>query len=342
MPTDARVSARPASSRRAVLWRIGLAALVLAGLAGWLLAEGATGAFVTALVEADPGPVLLAVAIYPFITVARAVRFQVGLRLMADGGAAVPAAPLWPLVRVAAFHSVLASLAPMRLGELSLVPLLHRMVGTPLAVGSALLVVLRLIDLVVVLSSGLVALALLPAARAAVPGAAPIAAGAVAALMAGLAVAPWIARRLRVLTPFGGGRLGRLWQTLMGALAAQTPTRVLVQIGWTALVWGLIYAMAWLCANATAPAIGLAGGVAGGAATALASVLPVSTFANAGTFEAAWMLALIPAGLSQAEALATGILFHVGGLAGSVAMGGVALLGGWPRLSRPEEGTIPR
>jgi len=326
---------------RALAWRVGLGTLALAVLAGWLLAEGATGAFLDALTGADPVPVLLAVAIYPLITLSRAIRFQVSLRLMANAGAAVPPAPLWRLVRVAAFHSVLASLAPMRLGELSLVPLLNRMVGTPMAAGSALLVMLRLIDLVVVLSFGLIALAALPAARAAVPQAVPVAGGAVALLLAGLAVAPWFARRLGAIAPFGDGRLGRLWRTLMDALAAQTPGRVLHQLAWTAIIWLEICLMAWLCANATPVVVGFAGGVAGGSATALASVLPVSTFANAGTFEAAWMLALIPAGLTEAEALATGVLFHVSGLAGSVALGAVALIGGRPTALRPDKGIFP-
>jgi uncharacterized membrane protein YbhN (UPF0104 family) len=320
---------------------VALAALALALLAGWLLSEGETGAFVEALTTADPVPVLAAVAVYPLVTLARALRLQVALRLMAQGGAAVPPAALWPLLRVAALHSVLASLAPMRLGELALVPLLHRLVGTPMAAGSALLVVLRLIDLVVVLSCGLVALALLPAARAAVPQAAPVAGAAVVALLAGLAVAPWIARRLTGWAPFGtDGRLGRVWRTLMAALAAQSPGRVLHQLAWTLAIWIGIFVMAWLCANATPTPVGLAGGVAGGCATALASVLPVNTFANVGMFEAAWVLALMPAGLDEAAALATGVLFHVAGLAGSVVLGAVALIAGRRVALRPEEGTI--
>jgi len=330
----------PSSPWRAFAWRVCLGALVLAVLVGWLLAERATDAFLEALTGADPAPVLLALSIYPTITLTRAIRFQVALRLMADTGAAVPSAPLWQLVRVAAFHSVLASLAPMRLGELALVPLLNRMVGTPMAAGSALLVILRLVDLVVVLSFGLVALAFLPAARAVVPQAVPVAGGAVASLLAGLAVAPWFARRLGSIAPFGGGRLGRLWRTLMDALATQTPGRVLHQLAWTALIWLEICLMAWLCANATPVVVSFAGGVAGGCAPALASVLPVSTFANAGTFEAAWMLALIPAGLTEAQALATGILFHVSGLIGSVALGAVALIGGRPAALRPDKGTF--
>ncbi|MQX37026.1 lysylphosphatidylglycerol synthase transmembrane domain-containing protein [Roseospira navarrensis] len=335
-------SAREPRPWRAIAWRVGLAAVVVAGLAGWLLAQGATGDFVEALATTDPVMVLLAMAVYPFITVSRAQRFRVALRLMARGGAPIPEASLWTLVRVAAFHSVLASLAPMRLGELSLVPLLHRMAGAPMTAGSALLILLRMIDLLVVLSAGLVALALLPGARAAVPEAAPIAGAVVLALLGGFAVAPPVARRLAGLTPFGGGRLGRLWQALMEAMASQTPGRVLIQMAWTAVIWAQIFLMAWLCANATPAVVGLAGGVAGGCATALASVLPVSTFANVGTFEAAWMLALVPAGLSQAEALATGIVFHVAGLAGSLAFGLLALVGGRPVGFRRADVTVSR
>jgi uncharacterized membrane protein YbhN (UPF0104 family) len=228
---------------------------------------------------------------------------------------------------------MLASFAPMRLGELSLVWLLHRAAGTPLVAGSALLLVLRLIDLVVVLAAGMLALALLPAARTALPGALPWAGAAAAALVAGLVLAPRLAGALARLTPLDpDGRLGRVWFTLLEALTALTPGRLARLLAWTLVIWGLNFLMAWLCANATPVPVGMAGGVAGGSATALASVLPVNTFANAGTFEAAWVLALMPAGLDEAAALATGIVFHTLSLAASAALGAVAVLtGGWPK-----------
>jgi uncharacterized membrane protein YbhN (UPF0104 family) len=320
-PAPARSGARLLP---ALAWQLLMAVAVCAALLAWLSSADSFDALLPALAGVDPWPVLGALGLYPLMTLSRAVRLRAAL----DGPVR-----LWPLTQIAALHSMLASFAPMRLGELSLVWLLHRAAGTPVVAGSALLLVLRLIDLVVVLAAGMLALALLPAARTALPGALPWAGAAAAALSAGLLLAPRLAgilARLSLLDP--GGRLGRVWFTLLEALTALTPGRLARLMAWTLIVWGLIFLMAWLCANATPALVGLAGGVAGGSATALASVLPVNTFANAGTFEAAWVLALMPAGLDEATALATGIVFHAMTLAGSAALGAVAVLtGGWPK-----------
>ncbi|SDE76244.1 lysylphosphatidylglycerol synthase transmembrane domain-containing protein [Rhodospira trueperi] len=307
----------------ALAWQVLMAVVVCAALLAWLATADSFDALLPALTGVDPWPVLGALGLYPLMTLSRACRLRAAL-----GGPV----RLWPLTQVAALHSMLASFAPMRLGELSLVWLLHRAAGTPLVAGSALLLVLRLIDLVVVLAAGMFALALLPAARSALPDALPWAGAAAAVLVAGLMLAPRLAGILARLTPLdSGGRLGRVWVTLLEALTALTPGRLARLLAWSLVIWGLIFLMAWLCANATPAPVGLAGGVAGGSATALASVLPVNTFANAGTFEAAWVLALMPAGLEEVAALATGIVFHAMTLAGSAALGAIAVLtGGWP------------
>ncbi|WP_299439619.1 lysylphosphatidylglycerol synthase transmembrane domain-containing protein [uncultured Rhodospira sp.] len=334
--TSSRPRRRPPKLLPALAWQLLLAVVACAALVAWLLPSGAWGQVMAALAATDPLPVLAALAVYPLLPVVRARRLQIAL----GGSAASPSPGLWPMTWVAALHSVLASFAPMRLGELSLVWLLNRAAGTPLAAGSALLVALRMIDLVIVLAAGVLALALLPAARDAVPHGVTLAGGAAAAMLGGLLLAPWVAGRLRHLTPFGGaGRLARVWETLVQALAALTPGVLARLLAWTVAAWGLIFLMAWLCANSTPAPVGLAGGVAGGSATALASVLPVNTFANAGTFEAAWVLALMPAGLDEATALVTGIVFHAVNLLGSALLGGLAALIG-PGRRAPE--TRPR
>lgn len=324
------------SRRRALVLAVQAAAgiaLVL-GLAVWLVPGDSLPALGAALTGAEPLTVLAALLLYPLVTVSRALRLQVALSIL-DPSA--PPVGRLRLTRVAALHSVLSSFAPMRLGELSLVWLLHRAADTSLAAGSALLLVLRLIDLVVVVGAGMLALAALPLAREALPWALPAAAGVLGVLILGLVLAPPMARALEEITvgdadPTSGGRLARLWRTLLQALAAQTPRRLVLLTGWSLPIWGLIFAMAWLCANATEAWVGLAGGVAGGSATSLAIVLPVNTFANAGTFEAAWVLALVPAGLDHTAALATGLLYHVTSLLGSALLGALAFAGEGRRL----------
>ncbi len=320
------------SLARALVWRLVLGALLIGGLLLWLVpgdsVAAAAAALGAALGQAEAPPLLAALMLYPLVTLGRAARLATALATLPPAAAAPPS--LARLARVAALHSVLSAFAPMRLGELSLVWLLNRAAATPLAAGSALLVVLRLIDLVVVVGAGTLALSALPLARAALPWALPAAGATLVVLVAGLLAAPWLARRLRRLTPLRPhrGGVGRLWGTLLEALAAQTPARLLPLLGWSLIVWGLIFIMAWLCANATAVPVAPAGGVAGACATSLAMVLPVSTFANAGTFEAAWVLALVPAGLDRAGALATGLLYHGIGLLGSALLGGLAFAAG--------------
>jgi len=315
-----------------LLVRIVAGGLLIGALVIWLVPENSIAALATALGGADPIPLLAALLIYPLITLGRAVRLRAALATLPPvAGTDEPApAPVLALTRVAALHSVMTAFAPMRLGEVSLVWLLHRAAGTSLASGAALLIVLRLIDLVLVMGAGLLALAALPLARAALPASVPVAAAALIGLLAVLLLAPRMARGLcrRTGPQSPSGRLGALWRHLMNALAAQTPARMVTLMGWSLLIWGLIFLMAWLCANATAAPVGPAGGVAGACATSLAMVLPVGTFANAGTFEAAWVLALVPAGLEPTTALATGLLYHVTGLLASALMAGWALISG--------------
>ncbi len=325
---------------RAWAWQAGLAVVLLVVLVLWAMPEDAGRSMVRVLAGADLLTLAAALALYPLITAARAIRLMVALGLPLAGRT------LWALGRTAAVHSVLASFIPMRLGEISLVWLLNRAVGTPVANGSALLLVLRLLDLAVVLGAGLLALAWLPAARAALPNAGPLAGAALVALLAGLAVTPVLARRLLALTPVLPGRVGRFLTGVLTAVGATTAGRLSWLLIWTLPVWAPIFVIAWLCANALEPGVGLAGGIAGGSATALASVLPVNTVANVGTFEAAWMLALMPAGLDRATALATGVLFHLVVLSGSAILGLLALPGRWrggadEGQARPEAGTFP-
>ncbi|MBB4265893.1 lysylphosphatidylglycerol synthase transmembrane domain-containing protein [Roseospira visakhapatnamensis] len=324
---------------RTLVWNVGLAVALVAALVVWAVPEDTGRSVVEALVGANPLALTAALALYPLIPLARALRLRAALSLPMDGRR------MLALGRVAAMHSMLASFVPMRLGEVSLIWLLHRAVGTPMATGSALLLVLRLLDLVVVLGAGIVALAWLPAARVALPQAGPVASVALLAVLGGLALAPALARRLGRLTPLVPGRVGRFAAALFDSVGTMTPGRLGLLLGWTLPAWGPIFLIAWLCANAAGPGVGLAGGIAGGSATALASVLPVNTVASVGTFEAAWMLALMPAGLDGATALATGVLFHAVVLVGSAVLGLLALPGGWRREQpsagdRPEAGTF--
>jgi len=339
---DAPPRARKGGRLRALAWQGGLALAVVGALLVWATPEGAWTEVLHAVRGADPLMLGAALALYPLVTLARALRLAAALRLPRNGR------HMLAMTRVAAMHSLLSWIAPMRLGELSLVWLLNRAVGTPIATGSALLLVLRLVDLVVVLGIGLASLAWLPVVREAWPQAGPAAALGLLALLAALGLAPVVARRLRHLTPWLPARLGRFAGAVFEAMGAMTGVRVLGLLAWTLPIWMSISLMAWLCANAGGVTVGLAAGVAGGATTALASVLPVNTVAAVGTFEAAWLLALVPAGLDRATALATGVLFHAVVLLGSAVLGVLALPGGWrtPRNApgdgvRPEAGTFP-
>jgi len=312
---------------------------LVAALLMWAVPDGAGRAVIQALAGVDPVMAAAGLALYPLVTLARATRLLVALGLPMTGPSFLA------LGRVAAVHSLLASYAPMRLGEVSLIWLLNRALRTPVADGSALLLVLRLLDLTVVLGAGILALAWLPVAREAWPQAGPLAGAGLLGLLTSLALAPPLARRLLGVTPILPGRVGRFVTDVLAAVGALTTARLLRLLAWTLPVWMPNFLIAWLCANALGPSVDLAGGVAGGSATALASVLPVNTVANVGTFEAAWMLALVPAGLDRATALATGVLFHVVVLSGSTVLGLLALPGGWRKgaeedRTRPEAGTF--
>jgi glycosyltransferase AglD len=241
-----------------------------------------------------------------------------------SGGLGARATPLsW--FRITALHLVAINLVPARAGEAALPLLMRRHCGVPLGRGVALLVAIRLHDMVAMATLGLAAVTLLLVGPAA---AAVVLAGLAATGWLGLAAAP------RLLLPWI--RRGPAWLAAVGWPLGLLPTRLgrvyLLTLG----AWAAKWVSLAVIAGAVAGLEPLQALVAIGAAE-VAALSPIQGVAGAGTFEAAVAAALAFTGLAPAEALHAAVVLHLFVLGMSVLLGAVAAMlphrGGEPPAS---------
>ncbi|AGA35175.1 putative membrane protein [Thioalkalivibrio nitratireducens DSM 14787] len=229
------------------------------------------------------------------------------------GGLEARATPLsW--FRITALHLAAINLVPARAGEAALPLLMRRHCDVPLGRGVALLVAIRLHDLVAMATLGLAALTwlLYGPALAALVLAALAAAG-----WAGLAVAP------RVLLPWAAG--GAAWLRAVSWPLRLLPSRLGRVYLLTLAAWSAKWLSLAVIAGAVAGLEPLQALVAIGAAE-IAALSPIQGVAGAGTFEAAVAAALAFTGLDAAAALHAAVVLHLFLLGVSVLLGAVAAL----------------
>ncbi|OAN54993.1 lysylphosphatidylglycerol synthase transmembrane domain-containing protein [Magnetospirillum moscoviense] len=305
----------PESSRRKVWLRLIAALVITAAMTAVIAAKVDIGAIGGHLTAARPGWLVAAALLVPVISLLRGIRLAIVVRR--------PPTP--PLLAISVLHNFVASVAPMRSGELAL-PLLLRRLGIDAWHSAGLLLALRGYDLLAVLFFGGLATVWLgpdiPALRPLAPAALVLAIGAtltalllprvVAALhrlVASFAERPWMARLDRPLCGILSGfdRRRGLWVLYLVSLLTFAVNFTFFH--WCAIALGADQQpmVTMFC----------------GCAAVLAFVLPINGLASFGPIQGAWTATAALAGVPADLAFATSVLMHALFLAVS---GGLALI----------------
>jgi uncharacterized membrane protein YbhN (UPF0104 family) len=292
----------------------------------WLAATGVALAVVLFLL-AEPASVLemtarprLSSLLGAFVGTLAAMVIR-GARLSLLAGHRLPATRGVAVVTVSQLAS---GVLPLRLGELSLVPLLAA-AGVPGAIrGLSLLVLARVLDLAAILAWAVVG-------AAAIGRSAAVAILGLALVLLTFALVAVVGQRwLRLVARAWRLREGWRRRVLLQLLrvrgelilAARSPWRASGCLGLSLLLWATIWGVTLVLLRGMDldwPAGPVLLGVVG---AALGSSLPVNSVGTFGTQEAGWAAALSAAGVPAQQALAAGFACHLWVLALWVLLGG--------------------
>lgn len=297
-PTDTTLQT-PATPRawwrHALVWGVGL------GLLAWMLTQVPRQAVWQALQQPTASTWALTLAGLALSYGLRAGRLQVVMGLGDRHDAAPRLGGLRiDALRVILMHNAAVNLLPMRAGELSFPYLASRELGMPMPRAVAALLWMRLQDLAVLVSLGLLCWPTLPW---------PMRLAALLLVLLGWHAGVWLLQRLHTDTPSATGWRG-LIHRLHGALLEPHHHR-LATWGFTWANWSVkLMAGAWLISAIAGVSPGPAWtGALGGE---LAAIAPVQGPAGLGTYEAGvWAGLHLGTGIDLRAALPAALALHL-------------------------------
>jgi Lysylphosphatidylglycerol synthase TM region len=205
---------------------------------------------------------------------------------------------------------------------------LVRQADYSLAKAVGVLLLLRLYDLLTLLVTGAVALALLAEQFEIASLQALLWIGAIAILgfmVLFPAIATLVSGQVRkYLKP--EGKIVRFVDQLSFAARDLPAQRLAGLILTSGLVWASLFLVFYLTAAMIAATPGPAASALAGVAGALAFALPVNGLANVGPFEAAWASVMIPLGVIPEDAVAAALLSHFIIIFSNLALAGAGVL----------------
>jgi Lysylphosphatidylglycerol synthase TM region len=311
--------------KHALVWGVGL------GLLGWMLDHVPQQTVWQALRQPSAATWALTLSALVLSYGLRAGRLQVvtGLNDCQD------ATPRWlglrlDALRVILMHNAAVNLLPMRAGELSFPYLASREMGMPLARALASLLWMRLQDLAVLMSLGLLCWPTLPWS---------LQLGGLTLVVLGWHLGVWLLKRLHTdATPDTRGwrmLVNRLHDALLDPHHHQLSTWAFTWANWSIK----LVAGAWLIASITG--LGLRPAWAGALGGELAAIAPVQGPAGLGTYEAGvWAGLHLGTGIDLQAALPAALALHLCFLCCAVLAGLLAWAFG-ARL-RPREPSVAR
>jgi uncharacterized membrane protein YbhN (UPF0104 family) len=268
------------------------------------------------------GPVLLGICILIYLPswVLRGLRWR---QLAKDLGDDVP---LWPATCLATVGNMLNLVLPAKAGDLLWTHAAHVRWNVPYGRGVVGVLAGRVLDLLVLVAMGAIALASLPLGREEYGGTVLLAAGTVA-IAAFLSIYLGLKRRLfrRALV----GPLSRL-VPLHDALVepadqlTRDPRRVVLHGSITGVIWLNEALIAWLIANGMGLEVSAAASMFAVMIANLSKIVPI-TPASFGTYELAGAFALGVAGVPYEDAFAAILVEHLLKNGVNVALGLAAL-----------------
>ena len=301
-----------------------IGAAIAAVLFGVVVATAKPAEIWTLFQSTDGGLLTMAAAVSVAFLSARGLR----LLLLDEGGLLT-----WPRATlVAAAAQAAALFVPARTGELALPLLLARTTGRSFTSGVGTLLAARALDLATLgIWSGTAVLAVRGFRE-------PLAIVVSLALFLPSMLLPFTlaaADRFAVRCFASRGMRGRRWarrvrrvrRELDGLL--RRPVRLIAAVVVSVVMWGLLWAVAWILLVAMGHRWPPTTVVAGSAAAAVANLLPFNLVANLGTLEAGWTAAFTALGVPLQVAAATGVAAHLWGLIFAALFG----LSAWAILS---------
>ncbi|MCA9561534.1 MAG: flippase-like domain-containing protein [Myxococcales bacterium] len=282
-------------------------ALVVSGLLLWLVLSFVDAEVAWARVRAaDPGWLLASLAVSFVVLWARGLRFAA---LTERAGPGVVTATV-------AAQNFLLRIMPLRVGELSLPYLLHRVAGEPPAHSLVSLVLVRVVDLWLLLVTGAVAVLMwfgegdLRRNLALVGGVVVM-----TALLVGFR--RWVALGLRFAAwgarVTGLERVALVQKVLDKLIAAVGESRrlrraqVVALGGWSVVVAALQYVLFYCLLRVFGVVVHGTQVVVGAAAAQVAGALPVATVGSIGTHESGWVAGFVWVGMDVTDAALTGV-----------------------------------
>ncbi len=305
-----RLSAGRCRGRRGALMKLKLvawtlAAVVVTALCLYLVA---TDEMVRTLREVlprvDPRPLLLVLPLTVVINLVRGARYSLALGTRGPGAT-------WKMFRICALFVFLNFMLPFKTGELSFPVLAKRAFDTSYATSLGVLVYSRVMDLLMVLSLGGIALSAVWHAQAsaldrfAVPAA--------VASTAALVLLPFLVTRFHDLAQrlTRNARLLDLMERLFqGCRTVATARRHAAYLALTLTIWGLLATCGVVTMHAMGAHSSLRDGVLASTAASITFAFPVSGVAGVGPMQASWAYALTIVGWKWEVALANAFLYH--------------------------------
>jgi uncharacterized membrane protein YbhN (UPF0104 family) len=280
-----------------------LLALAVSGLVlWWLLRDDAGQALVEAVQGANLWLLALAALLAVIIQLIRAWRFAI----LASGSLALPSPAM---IGIATRLILLNFILPFKLGELGFPLMMKRTYGTPLAQGTGILILSRLLDFGVVAAILLLTSALLFEPE--VTGWNPFLIASAGLLLLIMPIVlvdclPWLCR------------LTKPWpkvdhlaeQVIFGALMVRPQGRRMVVFLLSCWIWLAHALIAYTTALAVRADLTFLQLAMAGAASNLAFALPISTIAGLGPPQAAWVYMLYLNGVDITLAKTTAFLCH--------------------------------
>jgi uncharacterized membrane protein YbhN (UPF0104 family) len=313
-------------------FQIGLS-LSIAAICSWLLSRLVDLREALQLFRrSQPEYIVLALIFYAASYMLRVIRIQ---RLHPQQR--FPIIGLW---RVVALHNLLNYLLPLRSGDVSLIYLLKRRLGISAGTGAGIWLLIRLLDMVfaMLFLAGAVAYYVAQGGWGGDRLILSMVVTASIAMLAGLLLLPRLwsflertAVRLRPAMPVlrrpTADRLYAKAVEVGEVLRSSQRGRMLAELALTsAAIWATFFGVFWSILRATGlPNFTLPEIVIGSSGAVIANFLPINSFASIGTLEAGWATGFSLLGVSQSDAIISGVVMHVWVIGFAVGLAVVAL-----------------
>jgi uncharacterized protein (TIRG00374 family) len=242
------------------------------------------------------------------------------------------------LVSITIAQSMFNNILPARVGELSLVYLLHKYEGVPLSSATVALILARVFDLVAVAAIFVVAALAtqgdLPKQASTVIRIVSVAMVLTVALLVsavrlgnrGLRLIQRILERFELdqhpIAEFG---LAKMLQVMQAFEAIQTPKRYLHVFVWSLLVWFGIFAWFYAFLKSTGVQVAVTSLIVGSTFAVLSKSIPFISIGGLGAHEAGWTAGFMLVGLDKTTAIASGFAVNILTILSSVLLGTLGL-----------------